>query len=166
MRHGQYRALIVRQTASGFVILAGNHTADALTDLIANPPTLDQLLEGIPARYRDEQEPAAKALLDQIERGVARCEILECTDADAIRVNVADNRISDIATDDPAALAELIASLDGDYDGTGYDPQDIDKLADSLADPEPPDEFPDYDDDIETEYTCPKCSYSWSGKPS
>ncbi len=28
-----------------------------------------------------------------------------------------------------------------------------------------PDEFPEYDDDIETEYCCPKCGYEWSGKP-
>lgn len=27
-------------------------------------------------------------------------------------------------------------------------------------------EFPEYGDDIETEYCCPKCNYKWSGKPS
>jgi hypothetical protein len=29
----------------------------------------------------------------------------------------------------------------------------------------PPDEFPSYDDDLETHYQCPSCKYSWSGKP-
>lgn len=27
----------------------------------------------------------------------------------------------------------------------------------------PPEEFPEYDEDIETEYCCPKCGYEWSG---
>ena len=27
----------------------------------------------------------------------------------------------------------------------------------------PPDEFPEYGEDIETEHTCPKCGYAWSG---
>lgn len=30
----------------------------------------------------------------------------------------------------------------------------------------PPDEFPSYDEDIETEHTCPSCGYSWSGQSS
>lgn len=29
----------------------------------------------------------------------------------------------------------------------------------------PPDEFAAYDDDIDTQYCCPKCGYEWSGKP-
>ena len=30
---------------------------------------------------------------------------------------------------------------------------------------EPPDEFEEYTDEIETDYKCPKCGYEWSGKP-
>ena len=95
----------------------------------------------------------------------ASCGVIRCTDDDATRISVTDNRLSNIAEDDDRLLAELLATLDGDYEGTGFDPQDVDKLADSLGDPAPPDEFPDYDDDLPTEYQCPKCSYSWSGKP-
>ena len=29
--------------------------------------------------------------------------------------------------------------------------------------PDPPDEFPEFDDDIKTEHQCPKCGYEWSG---
>lgn len=29
-----------------------------------------------------------------------------------------------------------------------------------------PDEFPEFDDSIETEFECPKCGYAWSGKKS
>jgi len=42
-----------------------------------------------------------------------------------------------------------------------------DEFAEWIAKPEPlaPDDFSEYDDDIETEYCCPKCGYEWSGKP-
>jgi hypothetical protein len=30
---------------------------------------------------------------------------------------------------------------------------------------EPPEDFPEYDEDLETEYCCPKCGYEWSGQP-
>lgn len=29
----------------------------------------------------------------------------------------------------------------------------------------PPDEFPAYDNGLQTDYRCPKCGYEWSGKP-
>ena len=31
---------------------------------------------------------------------------------------------------------------------------------------DPPEEFAEYGDDIETQYCCPKCGYEWSGKPA
>lgn len=131
-RLGQYRSVVVRDTGDALVILAGNHTVQAMA------------AEGMTA---------------------AHCGVIRCTDDDATRISIADNRLSDIAEDDDRLLAELLATLDGDYEGTGFDPQDVDRLADSLTGPEPPDEFPDYDDDIPTEYECPSCHYQWSGKP-
>lgn len=63
----------------------------------------------------------------------ARAELIECTDEEARRINIADNRLSDIATDDKDALAELLSYLDGDYGGTGWTDADVAKLI------EPPD---------------------------
>jgi ParB-like nuclease domain len=80
-RHGQYRAIIVRDTGAKknpLVILAGNHTYDAL---------------------------AAEA------SETARCEIITCTDAEASAINLADNRISDLGTYDDTLLAELLAGI-------------------------------------------------------
>ena len=37
--------------------------------------------------------------------------------------------------------------------------------ADVVEDKTPPDDFAEYDEDIETQYCCPKCGYTWSGKP-
>jgi ParB/Sulfiredoxin domain len=66
----------------------------------------------------------------------ARCEVIECSDDEARRINLADNRLGDIADDDPEDLALLLAALDGDYDGTGWDVYDVDGLADVLEDAE------------------------------
>lgn len=38
--------------------------------------------------------------------------------------------------------------------------------ADDDPPPAPPDDFPEFDESIETEHKCPKCGYAWSGKSS
>lgn len=118
---GQYRALVVREVGSDLIVLAGNHTKDAL-----------------------EAEGHA----------TARCEVIRCDDQDAVKINIADNRLSDISTYDNEDLAELLASLHGDFDGTGYDlidyeaiktllePPDLDQLAKDLGEPEEGDTWP------------------------
>jgi len=38
------------------------------------------------------------------------------------------------------------------------------KIAEFMpGEPEPPDDFKEYGDDIDTEHVCPKCGYEWSG---
>lgn len=57
------------------------------------------------------------------EEGWARIDGYE-VDVDgrtAVKINLADNRLSDLAVNDDDALAALLSSLEGDYDGTGYD---------------------------------------------
>lgn len=97
-RNGQYRALVVRDTGAGLVVLAGNHTRDAL---------------------------------DAEGHGTARCEVIECSDDEARRINLADNRLAELGGYDDADLAELLASLDGDFDGTGWAQEDLDALLES-----------------------------------
>jgi ParB-like chromosome segregation protein Spo0J len=134
-RHGQYRALVVRDVDGSLVVLAGNHTRDAM---IAN----------------DDK--------------TARCEILRCTDDEARRINLADNRLAELGGYDDAELAELLQGLDGDYEGTGWAQEDLDSLVSAVkvggGDVDPLTEFPEYGQDISTEHTCPKCGYEWSGK--
>jgi 16S rRNA G966 N2-methylase RsmD len=106
-RHGQYRSLVVRSHDGKLTILAGNHTRDALE------------AEGFDG---------------------ARCEIIECDDAEARRINAADNRLGELPDPetgeryDGDALAELLGSFEGDFDGTGWTEED---LADLLAEGEP-----------------------------
>jgi ParB-like chromosome segregation protein Spo0J len=83
---------------------------------------------------------------------------------------LADNKLALNAGWDDAILAEEITALhlqDFDLDLLGWsssdiaeilDPEGIDDQIDS------PDEFPEVDDDIETEHRCPSCGYEWSGK--
>jgi 16S rRNA G966 N2-methylase RsmD len=94
-RHGQYRALVVRDTGDQLVILAGNHTRDAIA------------AEG---------------------HDTVRCEILKCTDDEARRINLADNRLAEMGSYDNDELAELLSYLDDDYEGTGWTAADIDAL--------------------------------------
>lgn len=93
--------------------------------------------------------------------------LIDVDDRRARKILLSSNRTADLAEDDTQALAELLASLDGDLGGTGWDVYDIDDLADEIGrdEPKPPGDFKSYDDDIETEYCCPKCNYAWSGKP-
>jgi DNA modification methylase len=100
-RHGQYRAIVVRSHDGHLTILAGNHTADALA------------AEG---------------------HETARCELIECSDDEARRINAADNRLGELPDPetgeryDDEALAELLASFDGDFDGTGWTEDDLETL--------------------------------------
>jgi DNA modification methylase len=109
-RHGQYRAIVVRDCPDGLVILAGNHTRDALE-----------------AEGHDS----------------ARCEVITCTDDEARRVAIADNRLAELGGYDDDALVELLSYLDEDYEGTGWAEEDV--LALLAPDPEevPPQGKPD-----------------------
>jgi hypothetical protein len=94
-------------------------------------------------------------------------ERVECDDETAMRILLADNRTAEKAEREPEPLADLLEHLDSTDDGltgTGYGGGDLDDLLDDLA-PLPPDDFDEYNEDIDVEYCCPKCGYEWSGSP-
>lgn len=131
---GQYRAIVVRRrhvNDGGLVILAGNHTFDAI-------------------KAEGGQD--------------IRCEIIECSDAEAKRINLADNRLTELGSYDEEDLAALLSGLDGDFDGTGWADSDLFRMTvdPDASDPIPPGEFTEYGDDIEIKHECPKCGYEWS----
>ena len=85
-------------------------------------------------------------------------------------LNVALNKIS--GEWDFELLKDLLEELDDgsfDVELTGFDMDELEKLMTQYHvedDEQSPDDFEVIDDeDIETEYKCPKCSYEWSGKP-
>jgi len=84
-----------------------------------------------------------------------------------LRILLADNRLSDIAGYDERGLAEILSDMP-DFDGTGYDPGDVELILKRInADM---DEFPDFDgsndvddkDDAGKEVACPKCGHVWT----
>ena len=92
----------------------------------------------------------------------ASCGVIRCTDDEARRVNIADNRLSDIATDDQDELVQFLSYLDEDYEGTGWTEEDVRKMID-VPDFEPEDDSPRLDE-LEPRF-CPKCGYDTANDP-
>lgn len=75
---------------------------------------------------------------------------------------LADNRTAELAEWDSEILASQLVELDA----VGYDISDwgFEALT-PPTDPKPLDDFASFDDDMETDYRCPKCTYEWNGSP-
>lgn len=83
-------------------------------------------------------------------------------------LTIALNKTVELGGWDEVALASLLQEVAGSVDvaleSTGYDADDLDRLLLDLN-PVSPDDFPEFGDDIGTQYCCPKCQYEWSGQP-
>ena len=81
---------------------------------------------------------------------------------------IADNKLALNAGWDEELLALELSDLremDFNLNLTGFDGDAIEGMLNpDESDIEPPDDFPEADEDIETEHRCPKCGYEWSGK--
>ena len=45
-----------------------------------------------------------------------------------------------------------------------FETEDLVELMGDRNDPTVPQDFPEVDDELETEHRCPSCGYEWSGK--
>lgn len=80
---------------------------------------------------------------------------------------IADNKIALNANWDIELLNLELSELkidNFDIPLIGFTDNEIQEINNSLA-LTPIDEFKEYDEDIETQYECPKCKFEWSGKP-
>jgi len=88
-----------------------------------------------------------------------------------------DNRIQEESEWDMPQLTDILERLkehDQEVELTGWDPHELEDMMPNLeyyddisTEPEPddaPEDFDEFDEDLETEYRCPKCHYEWSGK--
>lgn len=135
-RTGQYRGIVVREHDGGHTSLAGNHTVLALA---AHGPGDC----GLTVQTGNEERPCGLCG-NQPWEPVARCEIITCDEETALRINLADNRTSELGTHDDHALSLLLAELDGDLSGTGYTDTDLDEILAAIDEAASVDE--DYDE--------------------
>ncbi len=80
----------------------------------------------------------------------------------AMRAALLDNLASDTSEFDEAMIQEFSAENPELLEGLLEYPELSDLL---ISEAEAPSDFKEYDETIETEFKCPKCSYEWSGKP-
>lgn len=88
---------------------------------------------------------------------------VDVNDVEARRILLADNRTSDLASYDDHQLLDILKGLmneEAGLLGSGFDADDIDDLINDLNN-EPPGGFPTFDDNLETNHTCPKCGYEF-----
>ncbi|MEU0273178.1 hypothetical protein [Streptomyces sp. NPDC006307] len=158
-RHGQYRSLVVQHidgqeeqdigpamsTARTpgprrrLVVLAGNHTMAALRE--HGPGDCRRAFPD-----HGQQRPCGICHNDPAWEPAARCELVTCDEDTARRINLVDNRASDLGSYDQDALTELLSFLDEDYEATGYTepdvlrllapPPSLEELADTYRHPE------------------------------
>lgn len=77
----------------------------------------------------------------QLGMGAVSCAIVDVDEATALRILLADNRTSDLATYDDKMLADALTKLDGALAGTGFRQRDLDELLRRLsAQPAPQDD--------------------------
>lgn len=141
---GQYRSILVWERPGGKYIRVVGH--------------------GYSAGAQQEGEP------------LLRCEVLPIdTDPETVKaIMLADNLHAQNSLPDETLLAHLLQEQqDAGFDlaSLGSDDETLRQMLESLGDAyvgkerTSPEDFESYDEGIETEYCCPKCSYAWSGKP-
>lgn len=145
-RFGATRSIVVQDGPEGYLIVAGHGLVEAAKKLDYTELRADI----IPASWTSEQVTGYL---------------------------VADNQHSQKASDDEALLVALLEEQKNaghDLASLGTDDETLRQMLEALGDAylgssegerSAPDDFESYDEDIETQYCCPKCQYSWSGKP-
>ncbi len=89
--------------------------------------------------------------------------IVDMTDREAAGYGLADNRTAELAKWDFEVVARLESLLREQGDSPiGFTDDELSVMRGELWE-EPPDDFPELDENIETEHVCPKCGYAFSG---
>jgi ParB-like chromosome segregation protein Spo0J len=92
---------------------------------------------------------------------------LDLDPAEAAALALADNKLGELAEWDEEAVAEILGELEQQgtpIDGLGWDDDELRNLLNAGPGDVAAEEFPEVDEDIETQHRCPSCGYEWSGK--
>ena len=139
-RYGAGRSIVLDKSGN---VIAGNKTLEAALE------------NGFQILVVDNDDPNTLIAIRRPD-----LDLYADDDGRARGLSVADNRAGELGLAwDPDALRDV-------------DPTELDFFfsEDELArivdrkEAEPPDDFPEFDEDIETEHRCPSCGYEWSGK--
>lgn len=156
-RYGQFRALVVGEHDGKLTILAGTTRGRrSPVSLMSCQRSTSCSPHGRRTSARDAYRASGELFREQFVRGEARCEVIECSDDEAGRINAADNKYGEMPDPetgeryDADLLAELLAGFDGDFGGTGWTADEFDALTDpGTSDPLPDEGDADTDDDLE-----------------
>ena len=85
--------------------------------------------------------------------------VLDVTDAEAKKILATYDPIGALAGTDSERLDALLGEVEIASQGVA---QMLEQLRAKAEPPEPPEEFEELGDDIETNRVCPKCGYRWS----
>ena len=85
------------------------------------------------------------------------------TDAQIRAYRIADNKLTESAWNIELLGREidLLRDVDFDIDLTGFEDFECNDLFTIASIEEPPTEFPEFGEDMETDNECPKCGYKW-----
>lgn len=153
------------------VIRAGNGTYEAIAWIAAcetdnsedEQIRVQAINHGI---LRKELKPGKhKAGVTQLVPYI-RCEVTNLEADEATAYALADNRTGQLSTLNLDTVSEQLRDLQNRVSvaGIGWDTSELTNLLAIKPETQPPDSFPSYDEEIETQYQCPKCTYCWSGK--
>jgi DnaJ-domain-containing protein 1 len=81
--------------------------------------------------------------------------MLATTDPLAAMAGAHEARLNELLANVSTESEALLAMLDG--------LMAADEESELVDDPTPPEDFKEVDENIETEHSCPKCGYKWSG---
>ena len=110
--------------------------------------------------------------------GEVECLVLDLDDREAAEALATYDAVGDLAEFDRTAYlrnAELFESAEPEVQRLLADlsrsmAEEAREAAGATAGlpepPSPPEDFPEFDEQIQTEHRCPKCGYAWSGKTS
>lgn len=90
--------------------------------------------------------------------------VVDLDESEAKKVLATLDPIGSMADTDRSKLTALMEDLGGENEALDQLLMDVAKAQRANWHIDPPEDFPEVDGDLETDYRCPKCGYEWSGK--
>lgn len=86
--------------------------------------------------------------------------VLDVTEEEADKILATYDPIGAMAGRDQVMLDELLRGIESESAALQ---SMLDSMSTSIPEVDPPEDFPEFNESIETEHECPKCGYRWSG---